>query len=228
MRSNFILGVAMSKFYRGVKIEELKVGNIYRTAIPFTVTQPLKFFQGCSECKNKKTCNTAYDDCGKAVIDPNGLNRDNVLDSEEETLSIVVPHKVRPAVLIESETYLRKGSFPYVFMAPIQTLHREGKDARYLKKLIEKNSYPTVHYIGEHTGRESVVSVSDIKRVHISMLLEPHEANPFADDILIEIYRKLGDLVGFDKGKISACQTCEMNCDNCELKKLASTPVVNG
>lgn len=211
----------MSKFFKGIQSKDIFLGNIYTTIIPFSTPQPLSLFESCTTCESNKMCNGFNENCGRKYNDGQDFDRDKMsqFQNNDSEISVIVPHKIRPAVVIQPDDYNHRDNYPFVFVAPIQTLHREKIQAKKLKKILA-NELPQLHYIGDHTGHEAYINISDIKRLHKSFLLEKHSSDPFSDDIMLEVLIKISSLLGMGKGKIAACKTCEMNCDNCSLKNM--------
>lgn len=208
----------MADMISKIPYENIKWSNVYLAAIPYTEPRPLKFFETCGSCESSNACETRTSNCGKLILKDHGF--EPVVNAETgrfEAMEVLVavPHKVRPAVVIQTNELNSDGSYHQVFVAPIQSL-TTIKDQELLNRIKTHNDVPMFHYISGITKHDSVIVVADIKRLHKSLLLKENSKSISEDDMEI-IGEKISELL--EIRKIAACQDCENNCDNCSLKK---------
>jgi len=202
----------MFKVFQGVSYTEILRGHLYWSAIPFTKGRPLDFLEDFSQLGNgERSCKVVNKEVGFEC------EIDDITQEPKTEVSVIIPHKVRIALVLQNDFLNHHASYHQVFVAPIQTLHREGKTKSFIEKLTIKNEYPQYHFIGEETGREAFINIGDIKRIHKSLLLEKFREEELDQDIIKEVCNKLSSLLEIKE--ISACQDCKMKCENCDLKK---------
>ncbi len=206
-----------------LSVDHLQIfrGKIYWTAIPFSQPNPLVFFESCSTCSESTGCTNAKNDCGRSIKRDVVFNKNllKTTESGKSIASVIIPHKIRPAIILQKDLYNHRTDYDSIIVLPIQSLYREKKSPSFLQKLTVENSIPQLHYIGMHTGNESFVSLSDIKRLHKTYLIEPMAIPPITEESIIEMCNKLADLL--DVKQIPACKDCHRNCDNFTFKKAA-------
>lgn len=203
----------MSKVYTGIDSSEIYRGYLYWAAIPFTRSLPLEIVE---DVKPKDDQDSVY----KIIKDLDGFNFDKIGDNDFTfELKVVVPHKIRIALVLQNDFYNHNPDYHQVFVAPIQTLHRENKSKSFIKKLTIENELPNAHYLGIETGHEAFVNLGDIKRIHKSLILKPFREKEIDNEIMNELCKKLSILL--DIKEIAACDECKFKCENCALKNMA-------
>ena len=203
----------MIKIFQGVGYSEILRGHLYWSAIPYTKGRPLDFLEDFKELDDGTNI------C-KVVKKENGFECEIDEETQEpmSEVKVIIPHKVRIALVLQNDFLNHHSAYHQVFVVPIQTLHRAGKTKTFLDKLAIRNEYPQYHYIGEETGREAYVNIGDIKRIHKSLLLERFRPEQINVDVMTEICNKISFLL--DIKEIPVCHDCKRNCANCDLKKI--------
>lgn len=171
-------------------------------------------------CSEHEKCKNHNKQCGRKIEHLFSAERAGFLRNEDDDsymAQIIVNHKIRPVVVLQNNEYNHRTNFDSVIVLPIQSLKRDGRNPGFLNKLTINNTIPQLHYLGIHTGKESYITLTDIKRLHKTYLLDHFKSPPLQDNVLEDICLKLSELL--DVKKIPACNECKMNCDNCDYKK---------
>lgn len=200
----------MSKLYKGIDYSDIFRGYLYWTAIPFTRSLPFEIIEDVKQ-------NDEEDSIYKVIKGLEGFDFNDL--ETDEVIKVLVPHKIRIGLILQNDIYNHDMNYHQVFVAPIQTLHREGKSKTFLHKLTQENNLPNAHYLGIETGHESFVNLGDIKRVHKSLILKRFNSKEIKADTMNELCRKLSVLL--DIKEIAACEDCKFKCENCVLKDMA-------
>lgn len=124
---------------------------------------------------------------------------------ESEIVDVIIRHKRRMVTVIQSNDSI--GS--YIYVLPITTYG--GNDLRILD--IKNNpERPQYHYIGNITGKEAVVNVSDMKRIHKSLLMQKLGTVEIGKEDMEIIGKKLATLMEIER--LEKCSECEQNYEN--------------
>lgn len=200
---------------------DINRGFIYLAAIPFTDPRPLNFFIPCNECTQNQYCTSKTGDCGKAERKSGGFEpqiNSQTGRYEARVVPVIVPHKARLVVVFQADKYNHASDYHQVFVAPIQTLHRDVKTRELAEHLTGPNDLPQLHYIGLTTGQEAFINLADLKRIHKSLLLAKRSVKSIDLPIMRDATIKLAKLV--DVKEIEECQNCQRKCENCTLKQM--------
>lgn len=203
-----------------IPYDKIKWSHVYLAAIPYTKPRPLKFFETCGTCTAEKHCSEKTVDCGKLVLKDYGFEPVKNPETgkwEATEVLVAIPHKVRPAVVIQIDEINADKTYHQVYVAPIQSLFTI-KNPEHMERVKKENDVPFFHYITGATDHDSVIVVSDIKRIHKSLLLKETKGIISTNDMEI-VGEKISALL--DIKKIAACEECDKNCENCLLKKQA-------
>lgn len=178
--------------------EEIKRGHIYWGAIQFTEQRPLGIFKPLDDENN----GIKIEEDSQTFI--GRFNPQNGR-KESEIVDVIIRHKRRMVTVIQSDDSI--GS--YIYVLPITTYG--GNDLRILD--IKNNpERPQYHYIGNITGKEAVVNVSDMKRIHKSLLMQKLGTVEIGKEDMEIIGKKLAALMEIEK--LEKCSECEQNYEN--------------
>lgn len=139
-----------------VENDRILRGHIFYAAVAFSDGTPVDFFEPIPDLGKG---------FGRIVSKMNGFNPvyDENGKKYSPTLNVVVKHKVRLSVVIQSNLFNQNESYDHVYIAPIATIHPTQEKTELIERLKDTNDIPQLHYIGNHTGRPAYVNVSDIK-----------------------------------------------------------------
>lgn len=197
-----------------VKDEDIKRGHIYWSAIPFTEARPLGIFKTISGVHGKRVEEDAQTFKGR-INNETGRR-------ESEEIDVIIRHKRRMVTVVQSEESL--GNFIYVL--PITTYNGDNDKIEQIKN---NPDVPQYHYIGQLTGKEAVVNISDMKRVHKSLLMDNVNVDKISDEDMEIIGKKLATLMDIEK--LEKCEECINNrknyLDKKEIESLEIDNVVN-
>ncbi|MFE6134854.1 type II toxin-antitoxin system PemK/MazF family toxin [Bacillus sp. NPDC057893] len=173
-----------------VSSEQIKRGNIYEVAVPFSDGRPLTFFEADPKLG---------ENVGRAVKKEHGFEPE--YDAKTSTkkariVSVIVKHKTRLCVVLQSDLFNGNENYDHVYVAPIATIHSREEKTELIKRLKEKNDIPQLHYIDSHTGKPAYVNVGDIKRLHKSLILKTTSHSPLSSKAMREISKKMQTLMG--------------------------------
>lgn len=182
--------------------EEIKRGHVYWAAIQFTEQRPLGIYKHISGIHGKKI--------EEDVDTFKGRFNNTTNKKESEIVDVIIRHKRRMVTVIQSEDSI--ASFLYVL--PITTYN--GNDEK-LDIIKDNPNNPQVQYIGSITGKEAVINVSDMKRIHKSLLMEKVRQVEIGKDDLEIVGKKLATLMDIEK--IEKCDECIHNYKNYIEKK---------
>lgn len=188
-----------------VKEENIKRGNIYWSAIPFSEERPLGVFVSTDGIEGKRVEEDA--ETFKAKYNHKTKRK------QVEEVNIIIRHKKRMVTVIQSDDI--KGNFVYVL--PITSIEND-EEVKFYK---ENNDVPKFHYIAKTTGKEAVVNVADMKRVHKSLLMSEVSGKSIKDEDLEIIGKKLATLMDIEK--IEKCEECLLNYKNYTEKNEINT-----
>ncbi|EOU2017366.1 hypothetical protein C5S21_07895 [Clostridium perfringens] len=180
-----------------VSDSEIKRGNIYWAAIQFTEERPLGIFK-----------TTDGDNGIKVTEDINtfkGRFNQTTNRRESEIVDVIIRHKRRMVTVIQGEDSI--GS--YIYVLPITTYNGNSNKIEIIKS---NPNTPQYHYIGSITGKEAVVNISDMKRIHKSLLMEKVGQAKIEEENLEIIGKKLATLMDIEK--IEKCDECIHNYEN--------------
>ena len=191
-----------------VPYNAIKRGNIYLAGIPFDDGRPLNFLE------------TDPDGSLKVKIKDYGF--DSVPDRYGRPMSqdvaVVVPHRAKYAVVLQSDELNIDPAWHYTLIAPIDSVGKQELARPIIRRAIKTNDVDRIHYI-TCTGMGATVEITKIRRSHKNLIFRPTGWTiPSAD--LDHIMVKLATILKIEK--IPACTECEMNCENCELKQASS------
>ncbi|MDF9574919.1 type II toxin-antitoxin system PemK/MazF family toxin [Bacillus cereus] len=176
-----------------VSSEQIKQGNIYEAAIPFSDGRPLTFFEADPKLG---------ENIGRAVKKDHGFEPE--YDKETRTnkariVSVIVKHKTRLCVVLQNDLFNENENYDHVYVAPIATIHPREEKTELIERLKEKNDIPQLHYIDSHTGRPAYVNIGDIKRIHKSLILKTTSHSPLSSKAMRDISQKIQKLMGVNE-----------------------------
>lgn len=177
-----------------VKDEDIKRGYIYWSAIPFTEERPLGIFKKISGVHGKKVEEDAETFKGRFNATTG--------KKESEEVDVIIRHKRRMVTVIQSDEALGK----FLYVLPITTYNGNSDKINQIKN---NPNVPQYHYIGSLTGKEAVVNISDMKRIHKSLLMEKVKVHNISDDDMEVIGKKLATLMDIEK--LEKCEKCIYN-----------------
>lgn len=180
-----------------VKDEDIKRGHIYWSAIPFTEERPLGIFKKISGVHGKRVEESAETFKGRFNAETGRI--------ESEEIDVIIRHKRRMVTVVQSEEALGK----FIYVLPITTYN--GDSAK-IERIKSNPDVPQYHYIGQLTGKEAVVNISDMKRVHKSLLMDKVKVNKISDEDMEIIGKKLATLMDIEK--LEKCDECINNYKN--------------
>jgi len=191
-----------------VSYEDIKRGKIYLAGIPFDDGRPLSFLEN---------------DGGSLSIlqKPYGFEpaTDEATGREySPEVAVVIPHKAKLAVVLQTDSYNADPNWHYTIIAPIDSIGAREKEKSIIQRVIARNDLDRIHYIS-CTGHDAIIEITKIRRSHKNLIFKPTRWEVPAQD-LEYIMVKLASVLKIEK--IPACSDCEMNCDNCELKTASS------
>ncbi|MPQ42624.1 hypothetical protein [Clostridium tarantellae] len=180
-----------------VSDNEINRGHIYWAAIQFTEERPLGIFKS-----------TYGDDGIKITEDANTFKgRFNSITNrkESEIVDVIIRHKRRMVTVIQSEDSIAS----FIYVLPITTYSGNNKKIEIIKNNLNN---PQFQYIGSLTGKEAVVNISDMKRIHKFLLMEKVGQTQISEENLEIIGKKLATLIDIEK--IEKCDECIHNYEN--------------
>lgn len=181
--------------------KEILRGKFYWSAIPYSEKRPLYVF-----CKNKKN------NYGKREMYVNPFNNGIYKNGEvhSDVIDVIIRHKRRLSLVVQADTLNEDVTYPFVYVVPITTFDGDLAKIHYVRD--NNNDIIQYHYIGEITGKESVANISDIKRIHKSLLLEKTNIEQIDSDTIENIGKKIAQFMEIDK--IEKCKECMYNYEN--------------
>jgi len=193
---------------RLVNNDDILRGKVFNVALPFTKGRPLDFV-----CEDKNNL-------GLYKIIKNNDGFEGKLDEktgkkQSEIVKVVVEFKLRPALIIQKDEYNLNSNFPFAVVLPIATLSDNQKNKSIFKRMIKSNDVESFYYL----GNDSYTTINDPQRVYKNMLFYNDSNTFYNKDIMNEIMKRFAKC--FEINKIVECDSCEYNCDNCELKKVS-------
>lgn len=196
---------------RLIKDSDIFRGKIFSVALPFTSGRPLQFVV---EDDN-------HDGLYRIVKKDDGFEGkiDNVTKvRKSEQLRIVTGIKLRPCIVIQKDEFNHNPKYPLVAILPIATLTKEQKEKPIYKRLIEKNDLDNFYYL----GNDCYITINDPQRVYKNVLFQiDYKLKYNETDINMEdIMKRFAKC--FEIKKISECDNCQYNCENCEYKKVVN------
>ena len=179
-------------------------GNIYYVGFPFDVERPMQFIEQQSDgtvvlVKKDHGFEPGFDGVGRPFA---------------REVDVVVPHKMRLAVVLQDNVLNALATQHYTIVAPIESLYPKDLLEPSVARAKKSNDVDRIHYI-TCTERDAVVEVSRSRRIHKSLLLKTTRFKLPAEDIEKVLY-KLSSML--DIRRVPACAECEANCDRCSLK----------
>lgn len=179
-------------------------GNVYYVGFPFDVERPLTFVEA------------AADGTMTVLQKAHGFEPEFDIHGKPHAreVDVVVPHKMRLAVVLQDDLINSSVSQHYTIIAPIESLYEKDKREPIVAQAMKSNDVDRIHYI-TCTGRDAVVEVSRIRRIHKSLLLKETQYMMSGADVEQVLY-KLSSLLQIRR--IPACEDCAANCDRCVLR----------
>ncbi|WP_035290288.1 type II toxin-antitoxin system PemK/MazF family toxin [Clostridium sp. KNHs214] len=183
-----------------VSNNEIKRGKIFWSAIPFSEQRPLIIYDSIK--------NASY--TGK-IHEENNLDFNSINERKQSNeIDVIIRHKRRMALIVQNDKFNNDADYPFVYVIPITTFGGNKEKINYVKNNPE---LPNFHYLGNLTGKESVINISDIKRIHKSLLLEDSNFKINDDGkIMIDVCKKIGYYMNIQQ--IEKCKECKYNYEN--------------
>lgn len=179
--------------------ETINRGNVYWAAIPFSEERPFKIFSLLKNAsvtgKKKNEDEFTFD----GSIDEDGKRHSDEID-------VVVRHKRRMAIVVQDDNFNHDKDYDFVYVVPLTTFNSNSDKIAYFK---ENKDNPSFHYVGKINGKESVANISDIKRIHKSLLLDYTYSTLISDENMKDICVKIGTFMQIDE--IEKCKECKYN-----------------
>lgn len=183
-----------------VSNEEIKRGKIFWSAIPFSEQRPLIVY--------KPIKNATF--TGKKQTEDILTFNETDKNKHSNIIDVIVRHKRRMALIVQNNRFNNDLNYKYVYVVPITTFGGNKDKIDYIKN---NPHIPQFHYLGFITGKESVANISDIKRIHKSLLLENSNCEIKNNgQLMIDICKKIG--YSMDIKEIEKCKECKLNYDN--------------
>lgn len=182
--------------------KDIKRGHIYWAAIQYTEERPLGIFQS-----------TEGDNGIKITEDANtfkGRFNPETGKKESEIVDVIIRHKRRMVTVIQGEDSISS----FIYVLPITTYKGDSDKIAIIK---DNPDNPQFQYIGAITGKEAVVNITDMKRIHKSLLMEKVGQVEIDEGNLEIIGKKLATLMDIEK--IEKCDECIKNYKNYVVNK---------
>lgn len=195
---------------RLVEHEDICRGKIFSVALPFTNGRPLSFVVEDNNNSNLFKIVKKVDGFEGKIDKKTG-------ERKAEELKIVTGIKLRPCIVIQKDEYNHNHKYPLVAILPIATLTSEHKKKSIYQRLIKDNDLDSLYYL----GNDCYITINDPQRVYKNLLFDIENINFDESNIdMEEIMKRFAKC--FEIKRISECDQCEHNCENCEYKKVVN------
>jgi hypothetical protein len=180
---------------------DIKRGFLYWSLIPYTIGRPIKIIKN-SHVSDGNVVRKEL----QLIEEPKEFSQDfyfeKVVDSvnrKSKELDVIQRHKARMVIVMQDDAFNEDVKNHFLYVLPIQSLNPENKNQQYIENIIN-NKIPSFHYLGNLTGKDAYVNVSDMKRIHKTLLIEKVEGefNPIPEYLIDEISVKFLNLLGMN------------------------------
>lgn len=180
---------------RNIKDEDILRGSFYWAAIPYSEARPFYIFK-----KDK-----GYGKSGRKIKENNAFTNSKM---KSDIVDVIVRHKRRVVIVIQDDEINIEKQYPFVYVLPITTF--DGNEAKI--EVIKNNDMMQYHYIGDITGKEAVINIGDVKRIHKTLLLKKIKLEKLSDKTLEDVCVKLASYM--DIRRLVKCDECLYNYEN--------------
>ncbi|WP_291566984.1 MULTISPECIES: type II toxin-antitoxin system PemK/MazF family toxin [unclassified Clostridium] len=182
---------------KNIKDEDILRGNFYWAAVPYSEARPFYIFK-----KDKLQGKS-----GRKVKENNAFTNSKV---KSDIIDVIIRHKRRMVVVLQADDINADKHYPFVYVLPITTFNGDESKIEFIKN--NNGDIIQYHYIGDITGKESVVNISDVKRIHKTLLLKKIKSEKLPDEVLEDVCIKLASYM--DIQKLEKCDECLYNYEN--------------